>query len=157
MSPRRVGLALLAALAALALLGPLVLQTDPNAQDLRGFWAPPSVAHPLGTDHLGRCVLARVVHGAGHSLGLALLSVALAAAIGTGLGLLPLLIGLNLTLWPPFIRMTRAVAAVALTAPHVAAARLAGLPELLVDGATCGHRWHGRSASAQPSGSATPS
>ncbi len=49
---------------------------------------PPSVAHVFGTDHLGRDLYARVLFGARASLGLAAIVVALAALIGTALGLL---------------------------------------------------------------------
>ncbi len=45
-----------------------------------------------------------------------------------GGGVVPMLIGIKLTLWPQFARMTRAVAAGVLAEPHVEAARLAGFP-----------------------------
>jgi peptide/nickel transport system permease protein len=45
-----------------------------------------------------------------------------------GGGVVPMLVGLKLALWPQFARMARAIAAGALTAPHVEAARLAGFP-----------------------------
>lgn len=50
--------------------------------------ARPSLRHPLGTDDTGRDVLARVVHGAGTSIVVALGAVALAAALGVPLGAL---------------------------------------------------------------------
>lgn len=49
---------------------------------------PPSWDHWLGTDALGRDVLSRTLHGALHSLPLAVAVVALAVAIGAGLGAL---------------------------------------------------------------------
>ena len=45
-----------------------------------------------------------------------------------GGGVVPMLIGIKLTLWPQFARMTRAIAVGALAEPHVEAARLAGFP-----------------------------
>lgn len=48
----------------------------------------PSLAHPMGTDPSGRDVLSRVMHGARVSLGIAVLSVALATTIGSLVGAL---------------------------------------------------------------------
>ncbi len=79
---------LMAALAGLALTGPFLAPQDPNAQNLMRVMEAPSAAHVLGTDHVGRDILSRVLAGAPHSLGLAVLCVALAAGIGVALGLL---------------------------------------------------------------------
>ncbi|GAA4905414.1 ABC transporter permease [Actinomycetospora succinea] len=49
--------------------------------------APPSPAHLLGTDVLGRDVLARVLGGVRWSLGLGLLALVVATAVGTASGL----------------------------------------------------------------------
>ena len=49
---------------------------------------PPSLAHPLGTDGLGRDQFARVVHGARESLAGALVAVTVGLTLGTLLGLL---------------------------------------------------------------------
>lgn len=49
---------------------------------------PPSLAHPLGTDGLGRDMLARVIHGARESLLGAFLAVSVGLSLGTTLGLL---------------------------------------------------------------------
>ena len=49
---------------------------------------PPDAAHWFGTDHLGRDVWTRVVHGAGHSLTIGVAATALAVAGGVLLGLL---------------------------------------------------------------------
>jgi peptide/nickel transport system permease protein len=48
---------------------------------------PPSLAHPLGTDGLGRDQLARVIHGARESLAGAIVAVAVGLVLGTLLGL----------------------------------------------------------------------
>jgi peptide/nickel transport system permease protein len=82
------GLALIAALAALALAAPLVLPGSPT--EIAGALAlrAPTLAEPFGRDDLGRSVLSRVVHGYRISLGVALASVALALAVGVPLGLL---------------------------------------------------------------------
>ena len=78
---------LLAALAALAVLGPFIAPFDPAAQDLMGALQPPDWRYWLGRDHLGRDVLSRALHGAPHSLGLAVISVGGAASVGVALGL----------------------------------------------------------------------
>jgi peptide/nickel transport system permease protein len=49
--------------------------------------APPSAAHPLGTDALGRDHLSRLLHGGRVSLAVATLGALLAFAVGAGLGL----------------------------------------------------------------------
>jgi len=82
---------LLALLALAALAAPLaaaLLGHDPYAVDLLARYEPPSAAHPLGTDELGRDVLLRLLHGARVSLAVGLAAALAAAAIGTTLGLL---------------------------------------------------------------------
>ncbi|WP_347241186.1 nickel transporter permease [Thermus sp.] len=81
------GVGLLAALLLTAAFGP-ALVGDPLAQNLAERLKPPSPAHPLGTDQLGRDVLSRVVHGARISLGVGFGVVLLASALGVGVGLL---------------------------------------------------------------------
>ncbi len=71
------------------LLLPLLLGVDPNKTDpAAGFWALPGGAHPLGTDEVGRDVLARLLHGGRVSLLVGFSSAALALVIGVTLGLL---------------------------------------------------------------------
>jgi peptide/nickel transport system permease protein len=65
----------------IAVLAPLIAPYDPLAQTFGSFHSP-SLAHPFGTDELGRDVLSRVVYGSRVSIPLALLLVALAASIG---------------------------------------------------------------------------
>ena len=71
----------------LAVLGPELAPADPAAVDFRARLMPPSAAHPLGTDWLGRDQLSRLLAGARASLGLAL-------AISLGAAMLGLVIGL---------------------------------------------------------------
>jgi peptide/nickel transport system permease protein len=85
--PRWLGLGLLLGLLALAVLGPGLAGHDPRVQDLQQVRAAPSAQHWLGTDHLGRDQLARLAAALRLSLGLALATVASAAAVGTALGL----------------------------------------------------------------------
>ncbi|GAA5071966.1 peptide/nickel transport system permease protein [Thermocatellispora tengchongensis] len=80
--------ALFLALLAVAVAAPgLLAGADPLAADPLRALEPPGPGHWLGTDHLGRDVLARVVHGARHSLTIGVLATALAVACGLVLGL----------------------------------------------------------------------
>ena len=59
---------------------------DPNRPDVKKILDPPSRAHLLGTDQLGRDVLSRMLHGARVSLAVGFVSVGIAAFIGITLG-----------------------------------------------------------------------
>ncbi len=78
----------LLALALAAALAPQLMPRDPLAQDLGAILAKPTAGHPLGTDDLGRDVLARIVYGARLSLAASLMAVAIAAALGVPFGLI---------------------------------------------------------------------
>ena len=82
-----VALAVLLALAAGAVLAPLIAPADPLAQTLAARLEPPSAAHWLGTDQLGRDVLSRLLYGARISLVIGLTVVLLAGSFGTLVGL----------------------------------------------------------------------
>jgi len=69
-----------------ALVGPLLAE-DPAALGLTDVLARPSGAHLLGTDDLGRDVLARICNGARVSLLAGVLSTLLAMAVGIPVGL----------------------------------------------------------------------
>lgn len=71
----------------LALFGPLVAPYDFDAQNAAARLQPPSTAHLMGTDNFGRDVFSRVLAGAGEVFYLGGLGTALAAVIGTSLGL----------------------------------------------------------------------
>jgi peptide/nickel transport system permease protein len=74
--------AVLAAIAA----GPLFLAHQPNDIDLLALNQPPSAAHWLGTDGVGRDVLARLLEGGRVSLQVAITSVAISLVIGFVVG-----------------------------------------------------------------------
>jgi peptide/nickel transport system permease protein len=81
----------LAALALLTLAAPLAevaLGLDATRVDLLGLKAPPSAAHPLGTDELGRDLLLRLLYGGRVSLLVGIAAALCAAVIGTAVGLL---------------------------------------------------------------------
>lgn len=81
-----IGLALLMLFAAMALFAPVVAPADPSALDLVHRLAPPSRAHWLGTDELGRDILSRVIWGARLSLTVAVSVVGLSFLLGLVLG-----------------------------------------------------------------------
>jgi peptide/nickel transport system permease protein len=84
----RAGLIALTLIVTLALLAPPFLQ-DPRAQPdiVHGILLPPSATHWLGTDHLSRDVLSRVIRGARVSLAVAGGAVALSITLGALVGL----------------------------------------------------------------------
>ncbi len=82
----RLGLALLGLLVAGAFAAPL-LGHDSGEPDLFNRYAPPSAAHWLGTDDLGRDLLARLLEGARVSLTVGVATALAASLIGTAAGL----------------------------------------------------------------------
>jgi peptide/nickel transport system permease protein len=83
---QRISIGLLGLLVLFALAGPLVW-TDHAVQDLTRFLEAPSLAEPLGRDHLGRSVVARLAHATRLSLFLAVLCVVTALLAGTAAGI----------------------------------------------------------------------
>jgi peptide/nickel transport system permease protein len=65
-----------------------MLGIDADAVDLLARYSPPSAAHPLGTDALGRDVLVRLLYGGRVSLFVGLTATITAAIIGTAIGLI---------------------------------------------------------------------
>lgn len=80
------GLLMLFTLVVAALVAPLVAPYDPLAIDLGRTLVPPGRAHLLGTDHLGRDVLSRLLVGARVSLGAAGFTVVVVTTVGVVLG-----------------------------------------------------------------------
>ncbi|MGH2867509.1 MAG: ABC transporter permease [Solirubrobacteraceae bacterium] len=85
------------ALIVLAFAAPLVVsilglqspyQNNPSALDAFGSPSGPSATHPFGVDQLGRDVFSRVIYGSRVSLEVGIFGTAIAAVIGTVLGLL---------------------------------------------------------------------
>ena len=82
------GLLVLLAALLIALLAPFISPHDPLKQDLLNILKPPGGPHLLGTDNLGRDVLARVIWGTRVSLLAGFASVTIAMVAGALLGLL---------------------------------------------------------------------
>ncbi len=80
-------LLLLALLSIAAPLAEQLLALDGQAINLLSRNQPPSVAHPLGTDEIGRDLLARLLQGGRVSLAVAIAAALVSAVIGTTIGL----------------------------------------------------------------------
>jgi ABC-type dipeptide/oligopeptide/nickel transport system permease subunit len=78
----RAALTILGLLVLGALVGPVLL-VDPTQLEPANRFAEPSLAHPFGTDELGRDMLSRVLDAGRLSLGIAAVSTAIAMAVGT--------------------------------------------------------------------------
>ncbi len=89
-----VGAAFVLVLAAVAVAAPWISPQDPTRQSLRARLAGPTLAaadgkaHLLGTDHLGRDVLSRLLWGARVSLVVGFAAVVAGGLVGAALGLL---------------------------------------------------------------------
>ncbi len=84
--PAILALAFLLVLIGSALLAQQIAPYDPNAQEYE-FLAPPSWAHPLGTDDLSRDLFSRIVYGSRVSLFVGITTVLISMVIGVVLGL----------------------------------------------------------------------
>ncbi len=82
------GMIVVSSLVIAAILAPLLVPYDPLAVSADLSLGRPSLAHPFGTDDLGRDVLARVLIGARISLGVSSLSAFGALAVAVPLGML---------------------------------------------------------------------
>ncbi|MBF6605195.1 MAG: ABC transporter permease [Chloroflexi bacterium] len=85
----RAGLVLLAATILAAIVGPVVLPFDPAqvGSTAASIFEPPSAAHLLGTDELGRDVFRETIAGSQVSLVVGLLATAISMIVGTIVGL----------------------------------------------------------------------
>jgi peptide/nickel transport system permease protein len=84
-------LLLLATVTIVAIFAPVIAPYDPFDQRLDARLAPPlwaggSLAHPLGTDQLGRDVLSRLMYGARISLAIGIMAVLVSGVIGVAVG-----------------------------------------------------------------------
>lgn len=83
-----VGLAIFLLVVGLAVFAPFVATHDPDKLDVMNRFASPSWQHWLGTDHLGRDLFSRLVHGSTVAMSVALTAIAIALTLGTVLGIL---------------------------------------------------------------------
>jgi peptide/nickel transport system permease protein len=83
-----VGLVIVAVVVLSAVFAPLVATHDPDALDVLNRFSGPTAQHWLGTDHLGRDLYSRLVHGASVAMAVALTAISTALIAGTLLGIL---------------------------------------------------------------------
>jgi len=69
-------------------LGPYIYKVDPQYLNIRVKNQGPSMAHLLGTDQLGRDMLAQVLHGGRVSMAVGVIAMAISLLVGTMVGLL---------------------------------------------------------------------
>ncbi len=86
-----IGVGIVGLLALVALLAPVLAPHDPYAQSLMNRHVPPVFLgggweHPLGTDHLGRDYLSRLIYGARVSLLIGAVAALISGLIGTAMG-----------------------------------------------------------------------
>ncbi len=82
----RLGLAFTLAILVFALAGPMI-GPDPNAIDIKARFAAPGLSHLLGTDNLGRDLMARTSVGTRYALTLAVMIVVISSIIGSLIGI----------------------------------------------------------------------
>ncbi len=83
------GLIIISTMVLLSFIGPIFNPYDPDYIDiLNTLSAPLSAGHILGTDELGRDVLARLMFGGQISLGIGLAAMALSVILGTAVGMI---------------------------------------------------------------------
>ncbi|MEM9577961.1 MAG: ABC transporter permease [Pseudomonadota bacterium] len=81
-----VGLAIIVALLVIAAFAPWLAPYSPVDGDLANRLQPPSAAHWMGTDELGRDILSRVIHGTRLTLMIVLLVAVISAPLGLLIG-----------------------------------------------------------------------
>ena len=80
------GALIVLALIAISLLAPVIAPYDPTSIDVYNVLSPPSKAHLLGTDELGRDLLSRIIWGSRVSLKVGFVAVGIAITIGILVG-----------------------------------------------------------------------
>jgi len=93
------GLAIVVLAAVAAIGAPVFAPHDPTELDLQIRLLPPSSQHLLGTDHLGRDELSRLLYGARATLGLAAISLVIIMSIAMTVGALAGFYGGRLDTW----------------------------------------------------------
>lgn len=118
-----IGLALLVVLLGLAVITPILPLADPDiTEPAQRLLRPGAEAHPLGTDHLGRDLLSRLLWGMRVSVAVGLAATLIAAFIGSLIGLSAgysggrtdsiLMRGIDLVMAFPYILLALAIVAV---------------------------------------------
>lgn len=117
----RIGIVILAVMITVGTLAPVLAPYDPVAQTIGDELQPPSRAHPLGTDELGRDLLSRILYGARISLLVGIVSVGLGAIVGVSSGLLAGYLGgwfetISFRIWDTLMAFPGVLLAIAVSA-----------------------------------------
>lgn len=83
-----IGMVIFLIIVAGVFFGPLIWSIDPTYIDIRARNQGPSLAHPFGTDQLGRDMLARMMHGGRTSLAVGMAAMLLSMLLGTMIGVM---------------------------------------------------------------------
>jgi peptide/nickel transport system permease protein len=83
----RVGFIIVVAILVFAAFAPFISPHDPDAINVLNRFSGPSLIHWLGTDHLGRDLASRLMHGSTVAMAVAVSAIGLALATGTVLGI----------------------------------------------------------------------
>ena len=84
----KIGLGMIVVLILIVIIGPFLMQYDPDAVDLMHVKAMPSAEHLLGCDDLGRDLLTRLLYGGRISMAVGLTSALLSIMLGSLIGAL---------------------------------------------------------------------
>jgi len=83
-----IGLAFFVFVLLAVMFGPYVWSIDPTYIDIRARNQGPTLAHPFGTDQLGRDIMARMMAGGRISMAVGLTAMALSLILGTAIGVI---------------------------------------------------------------------
>ncbi|MGL4741552.1 MAG: oligopeptide ABC transporter permease [Sarcina sp.] len=82
------GLFILLTLVLIVVIGPMIYPYDHLEINYSEIYQEPSMKHLLGTDNVGRDVLARLMYGGRYSLSIGIIAVAISVTIGSSLGVI---------------------------------------------------------------------
>ncbi len=88
-----IGGAIVLALLLIGVLSPIIATHDVNKVEITAWFAPPSMEHLLGTDHLGRDTYSRIIFGARISVVVGLTAAAIHVVVAVFIGVLSGYIG----------------------------------------------------------------
>jgi len=84
--PAMIGLSIMVVFVLAAIFAPYITPYDPEKTSLDEMLQPPSAAHLMGTDELGRDLLTRILYGGRVSLSIGVMAMALAVLVGATVG-----------------------------------------------------------------------
>jgi len=81
-----IGSIVIASLIIIAIFAPQIAPHDPTKADLKSRLQPPSKEYPFGTDHMGRCILSRIIYGSRISLLVGVIVISASLSVGIVMG-----------------------------------------------------------------------